>query len=228
MERNDFITQPEKNIWRIDLCAFEKAEYKTFVKYIDLFQKAKGLIIDVRGGPNYSSTLPVLSHFIDSMSTVGPILTPTFYYPNHMNIKYEVTANSKWGIYPSTEDYNKEEYEYEKPVPVRINTPVIFLTDSRAFSFGETVMELVKHFKIGTIVGEHTAGTNGDAVLVLSPAVGYLFTGYKFLNHDGTQHHSIGTLPDVECSMKIEDIRKGEDTQIKKACEIINKLSNFH
>ena len=151
---------------------------------------------------------------------VGEILTPTYYFPNHINIKYEITVNSKWGVYPSTDNYKKE-YEYEKPVPVRINTPVIFLTDSRAFSFAETVLELVGHFKIGTIVGEHTAGTNGDMVMVRTPADGYLFTGYKFLRHGGKKHHGIGTIPDIECPMKIEDIRNGGDTQIEKAIEII-------
>ena len=221
-ESNKFITEVEDDIWHIDLTAFEAAKYKTFVQYIDKFQKAKGLIIDIRGGPNYYSTLPILSHFIDSATMIGEILTPTYYYPNHINVKYGITENSKWGVYPST-DKHKKEYGYEKPVPLRINTPIVFLTDSRAYSFAETIMELVKHYKVGTIIGEHTAGTNGDVVLMRSLAVGFMFTGYKFFGHGNKKYHGIGISPDIECPMKIEDIRKGVDTQIKKACEIINK-----
>ena len=221
-EQNKFITEIEDDIWLINLCANDNVNYKTFVKNIDQFQKARGLIIDIRRGSDYSTIMSILSHFIDNMATVGQILTPTFYYPNHINVKYEITANSKWGVYPSTDNYKKE-YGYEMPVPVRINAPVAFLTGPRVFSFGETIMELVKHFKIGTIIGEHTAGTNGDMVLVNAPAVGYMFTGYKFLDHDEKKHHGVGTLPDVECPMKIEDLRNGIDTQVKKACEIINE-----
>lgn len=87
-------------------------------------------------------------------------------------------------------------------------------------------MEMVKHYKIGAIVGESTAGTNGDAVLVLSPAVGYMFTGYQFLNHDGGKHHGIGTLPDVACPIKLDDLRNGVDTQVKKACELIHNMTS--
>ena len=220
--QNKFITEIEDGIWLINLYANDNVNYKTFVQYIDQFQKAKGLIIDIRRGSDYTTIMSILSHFIDNMATIGQILTPTYYYPNHINVKYEITESSKWGVYPSTDNYKKE-YVYEKPFPVRINTPVTFLTGPRVFSFGETIMELVKHFKIGTIIGEHTAGTNGDMVLVKSPAAGYMFTGYKFIDHDGKKHHGIGTSPDIECHMKIEDIRKGVDTQIKKACEIINE-----
>lgn len=74
---------------------------------------------------------------------------------------------------------------------------VIFLSDRNVLSFGETIVELIKTHKIGTVIGEPTSGTNGDAVIVRSPSMGYIFTGYKFLNHDGSLHHGIGVLPDI-------------------------------
>ncbi len=225
-EHKNFITQTEEGIWLIDFEAYENANYKTFTAHIDQIQKAKGLILDLRCVP-HTSIYPILSHFIDSAATVGVILTPAYYYPNHINVKYEIAPNSKWAIYPSTDENEYEERaEFGNPVPVRIHTPVVLLTDSRTLSRGDTYAEIVKHFKIGTIVGGHTSGTNGDATLVRTPAVGYVFTCYKFFEHDGKEHHGIGIYPDIECPMKIEDIRKGEDTQIKKACEIIHKLSD--
>lgn len=222
-----FITQIEEGIWRINPCLEEGVNYKEFSQYIDLFNKAKGLIIDLRGYPN-PCILPILSHFIDSTAMVGQILTPTFYAPNHQHVDYQITGNSVWGIHPSTEPYQKE-WEYEKPVAVHIHTPVYFLTNREVLSFGETVVELIKHYKIGTIIGEPTSGTNGDAVILKSPSIGYIFTGYKFLNHDGSRHHGIGIQPDIICHQKTEDIQKLKDSFVKKACELINnrKVDNL-
>lgn len=195
--------------------------YKEFSMYIEQFNKAKGLIIDLRGYPN-PCILPILSHFIDSTAMVGRILTPTFYAPDHKYVDYQITENSIWGVHPSTEPYQRN-WEYEKPVSIKINTPVYFLTDRNAISFGETVLELIKNHRIGIIIGEPTSGTNGDAIILKSPSMGYIFTGYKFLNHNGSLHHGIGVIPDVECQQKLSDIQNGEDTFVKKACELILK-----
>ena len=118
-------------------------------------------------------------------------------------------------------------WEYEQPVPVRITTPVCFLTDRESLSFGETIMELIKHHQIGPIIGEPTSGTNGAAVILKSPSIGFLFTGYKFLNHDGSPHHGIGVLPDIPCRPRLEDIRRGEDTLLKEACQWITNSCNL-
>jgi len=218
--QGEFIKQIEDGIWKINPCTDKKNSYSAFAKYIDEFQHAKGIIIDVRGYPQ-ASILPILSHFIDTTAAVGQILTPTFYYPNHDNVKYEITALSSWGIHPAIEPYQKE-WEYDKPLPVRLQTPVVFLTDHNAISFAETIMELFKSHGIGTIIGQPTAGTNGDAVIVRSPTIGMIFTGYKFLTFGGERHHGVGVRPDIECPFRMEDLKNQEDTHIKKACEWIN------
>ena len=53
--------------------------------------------------------------------------------------------------------------------------------------------------------------------------MGYIFTGYKFLNQDGSQHHGVGVLPDIECKQKMADVLQGEDTLINLACNLILK-----
>ena len=219
-----FISQIDDSIWVINPCVENEVRYSKFCKYIPQLQTAKGIIIDLRGYPS-SCIMPILSHFIDSTMTVGNILTPTFYYPDHYNVKYDITPSSKWGIHPATEQY-KEEWEYEKPLPVKIDTQVYFLTDYKAISFAETILEMIKHYRIGKIIGEPTAGTNGDAVIINSPTIGVIFTGFQFFTYDGKKHHGIGIQPDVECSLSLEDLRNGKDTQLLKACEIINKTQN--
>ena len=82
-------------------------------------------------------------------------------------------------------------------------------------------MERIKYYKIGTIIGEPTSGTNGDAVILRNPSIGFIFTGYKFLNHDGSRHPGIGVQPDIECQPLLEDVQKGRDTLVEEACRLI-------
>ena len=70
------------------------------------------------------------------------------------------------------------------------------LTDARAISYAETCMGIVEHYRLGTIVGEPTAGTNGNVNSIPLPG-GYRvsFTGMKVLKHDGSVHHGVGIRP---------------------------------
>lgn len=219
IKKDHFVTEVNTGIWKINPCVEKGSSYANFCKYIDQFQEAKGVIIDLRGYPR-SVIFPILAHFIDYPASVGTILTPTFYYPNHKSVKYQITPESQWSIYPATEVYQKE-WEYERPLSIRIKTPVVFLIDYQAVSFSETIVELVKHHHIGPIVGTPTAGTNGDAVIARTPTVGYIFTGYKFLAHGEKKHHGIGILPDIDCPTTLKDLREQKDTQVVKACQLI-------
>jgi C-terminal processing protease CtpA/Prc len=93
---------------------------------------------------------------------------------------------------PYSAEYAKK-YEYDNPMPERFTCPVVFLTDANAMSYGETFMEMVKHYRIGTIIGEPTAGTNGDVRFDFE----VMMTGLKFTSHDGSRHHGIGVIPDI-------------------------------
>ena len=39
---------------------------------------------------------------------------------------------------------------------------IIFITDSRAISYAESFMSYIKGFELAQIIGQPTAGTNGD------------------------------------------------------------------
>lgn len=54
-------------------------------------------------------------------------------------------------------------------------------------------MGIVEAYKLGEIVGENTAGTNGNINPVKLPG-GYTayYTGMKVLKHDGSRHHGVG------------------------------------
>ena len=66
-------------------------------------------------------------------------------------------------------------------------------------------MGIVEAYKLGEIVGESTAETNGNVCPVeLSLGYSMAFTGMKVLKHDGSRHHSVGILPTVPISRTIK------------------------
>jgi C-terminal processing protease CtpA/Prc len=110
------------------------------------------------------------------------------------------------------------------PKEPRLRGRVVFLTGPQAISYAESVMGIVEHYHLGTIVGETTAGTNGNVnVLRLPGDFSVYWTGMRVLKHDGTQHHLIGIRPDVRVTRTIQGVREGRDEVLEKAIAIISE-----
>ncbi len=79
-------------------------------------------------------------------------------------------------------------------------------------------------FKLATIVGQPTAGTNGNVNPFTLPG-GYniSWTGMKVLKHDGSQHHGVGIIPDVLVNKTIKGVKEGRDEFLEKAIEIAKR-----
>ena len=82
-------------------------------------------------------------------------------------------------------------------------------------------MGFIKDFKLATIVGGPTAGTNGNVNPFSLPG-GYniSWTGMLVKNHDGSKHHIRGILPDVPAERSVAGIKAGKDELLEKAMEI--------
>jgi len=110
------------------------------------------------------------------------------------------------------------------PKKPQIRAKVLFLTDGRAISYAESFMSFIEHHKLGEIVGQSTAGTNGNVnPFVLPGGFRVTWTGMKVLKHDGSQHHLIGIQPTVPMKRTIKGVIVGRDEFIEKALEIINR-----
>jgi C-terminal processing protease CtpA/Prc len=85
-------------------------------------------------------------------------------------------------------------------------------------------MGIVEHFKLGEIVGEPTAGTNGNVNPFRLPG-GYTvsWTGMKVLKHDGSQHHGIGIRPTVPVSRTRKGVAEGKDEILLKGVEVVKR-----
>lgn len=165
----------------------------------------KGLICDLRGYPKFNSEL--LNHLLILKDTVDNWMKiPQIVYPDRKRIEF---SSQGWQMAPRSP---------------QIKAPVVFITDENAISYTESVLLIVKHYNLATIVGQPSAGTNGSINSINLPNGFQLnFTGMKVTNGDGSRHFGVGVLPDVYVEKTIEGVLKGRDEFLEKAIEILNR-----
>jgi len=218
---NDFIKVIDDNIYYVNLKNPRLTDYDKFKIYIPNINKSKGVIFDMRGYPN-ESVLSILANITDTILSFGNLNEVHYYFPNH--IRPILKPIEKQFIAPSTstisEEYSKK-YEYPLPSRDKIAVPCVFLINADSMSFMESVVDIIKNYKLGILVGENTAGCNGDAGYFDLPFTSFTMSFYKFLNRDGTQHHGVGIKPDI-CAENT-DINK--DSQLETAKKYLNELA---
>lgn len=102
-----------------------------------------------------------------------------------------------------------------------LDAKVFFLLDGSAISYAESFMGFIEHYDLATIVGQPSAGTNGNVNRFQVPG-GYniTWTGMKVFKHDGSPLHGVGILPDVYVQKTIQGIRENRDEFLEKAIEL--------
>ncbi|WP_340678998.1 S41 family peptidase [Paraglaciecola sp.] len=194
------ITSLKNDIYYVDL---DRASMQEIAPIIQNIANAKGVIFDLRGYPKNNHK--VISHLLSKPDTSDKWMkVPHIIYPDHKFTEWE---NYNWLL------------PVAKP---HIKSKVVFLTNAKAISYSESVLSFIKHYKLATIVGEATAGANGNINHIALPSgLGVVFTGMRVSKHDGTQHHLIGVKPDVEITRTLQAVKDGRDEYLEKALEII-------
>ncbi|RPD41479.1 S41 family peptidase [Chitinophaga barathri] len=164
---------------------------------------AKTVIFDLRGYPKDMNGSMIIRHLLKKPENDKWMHMQQMSLPDHEKTGW---MDIGWGLRPETP---------------HIGGKVFFLINGSAISYAESVMGYIKDFKMATIIGEPTAGANGDINRVTLPG-GYVFTftGLKVTNHDGSQHFMKGVLPDVTVLKTINGIRNNEDEVLAKAVEL--------
>lgn len=170
-------------------------------------EQAKGLIFDLRGYPDGNHGL--ISHLLKEKDTVA----------NWMRIPNLIQPDQKGDIV-----FNQSGWQMPTKKPYLGDKKVVFLIDGSAISYAESYMGFIDGYNLATIVGQPTAGANGNVNRFILPG-GYSisFTGMKVLKHNGSQHHTIGVLPDVYVEKTATSLQEGRDEFLEKAIEIIEK-----
>jgi C-terminal processing protease CtpA/Prc len=173
-------------------------------KALPALEKAKGLVFDLRGYPGDAGQL-VIRHLATKNVTSAEWHIPAVTLPDREGFACVRTAG--WNLAP------------KKP---HLTQKTAFITGGGAISYAESCMGIIEHYKLGEIVGEPTAGTNGNVnPFTLPGRYSVAWTGMKVLKHGGTQHHGIGIRPTVPCSRTLKGIAEGRDELLERAIEVV-------
>lgn len=196
------VEEIQDGIWYINL---GRARWSEINERIHELATGRGIIFDGRK----TAAFPyLLGHLTNTPLRSAHWQIPQIIYPDQENlVGYDTTG--RWTI---------------EPRAPRFTGKAVFLISSRAISGSESFMGIVENYRLGEIVGQQTAGANGNANLFAVPG-GYTlgFTGMRVIKHDGSQHHGIGIHPTVPVKMTIAGIKTGKDEFLEKAMEVLSK-----
>lgn len=164
--------------------------------------KMDGVVFDLRGYPD-SGARRLVQHLSTERVHSAWWRVPVRSSPDDADV---IFAESRWNLRP------------RKPT---IGGRVVFITDGSAISYAESIMGIVEALDLGEIVGQPTAGTNGN-VNVVTTVGGYrvTWTGMRVEKHDRSTHHGIGARPSVYAIPTLAGIRAGRDELLEIATQL--------
>lgn len=192
----------ENNIGYIKLVMFDAEIASDFERHLNaLISKGmKGLIIDVRDNPGGS---------YEQVVSIADRLLPK-------------------GTIVYTEDKNKSQ-DIKKSDDNQLNMPITVLTNGNSASASEILAGSLKDHKKATLVGTKTFGKGLVQELIpLQDGAGLKVTVARYFTPSGECIQGKGIQPDITVELPekynqipVSQIPKTEDTQLKKAIEII-------
>jgi hypothetical protein len=170
---------------------------------------ARAIICDARGYPKGFETF--IMHLMQKDDTTKAWMqVPLIVYPDHE--KTVAFEKHSWISFMKARK------------PYLGNKKIIYIVDSRAISYAESCLGYVEGYKLATIIGQPSAGTNGNVNSFNLPGGYYLrFTGMKVVKHNGSQHHNVGIKPDIYLTKTVQAVKEGRDEFLEKALELANK-----
>lgn len=184
----------------VDLDRVSEADFEAALPRL---QAARGIVFDMRGYPKLDFA-PVLARLTDRPLRTARFLMPRVRFPDGRGVTY---TDMSWPIPPQAP---------------RLKARTAFITGPGAVSAAESLLGIVQHDRLGAIVGETTAGSNGNMNWVALPG-GYAvsFTGLRVLRHDGKPHHGVGIVPDVVVPVTRQAVLDGRDEQLQAALKLV-------
>jgi C-terminal processing protease CtpA/Prc len=193
-------TELEPGIWYVDLT---RATDRDFDAVLPQLATAKGIVFDVRGYPTVSPAW--FTHVTRTTLHSAQWHVPVVDRPGEMTFERE----GEWTLEP------------QKPY---LAAKKAFLTNGGAISYAESTMGIVEYYKLGEILGEATAGTNGNVnPFQLPGGYGIAWTGMKVLKHDGSRHHGVGIQPTVPVSPTQAGVAAGRDEVLERAVSLLKQ-----
>ena len=198
------VAQLRPGIWYVDLDRVTTAQLQAAVPEL---ARAAGIVFDLRGYPDGVNPFTFFSHLIREPAASAQWQVPLVTRPDSPS--YRFLARQRWDL---------------RPAAPYLGAPRVFITDGRAISFAESMMGIVEAYRMGEIVGQATAGTNGNVNPLALPG-GYTvgWTGMRVLKHDGSRHHGVGILPTVPVQRTRAGVAAGRDELLERAIEVVTR-----
>lgn len=199
------IAELKPGVWYVDLGRISDQEFGAALPKL---VEAKGILFDLRGYPGNLSPR-FLQHLTDSPLTSARLNKPIVTQPDGQGWQWDTSG--RWDL---------------PPLAPRLKARVAFLSGGGAISYAESILGIVEAYKLADIVGEPSAGTNGNVNPFTLPG-GYRlsWTGLKVLKHDGSRHHGVGILPTVPLKPTLKGLAEGRDEVLEKGLELVSQPS---
>ena len=184
---------------------------KAINKILPQLQKNKAIICDLRNFPTDNWTT---NHFIEYL------LTKKDTAAHWMQNAQRVYPDQQQTVGNITEGFELA------PAKPHLNAKILFIVDASEFSWAESYIGIIDHYKLATFIGQPTGGTNGDVNSFTLPGEYTVsFSGLKVTRLDGSQHHGVGTKPDIYVNKTIKGIREDRDEFLEKAIEVAEGIN---
>ena len=188
-QRPEPLSELSAGVYYIDLTRVSERE---FLEYIPRLTSARGIVLDLRGYPHLPPLM--LQHLATGVVPSPRFAIPIVVRPDRSAMQHE---NSQWTL---------------KPLEPHIGARVVCLIDTRAVSQSETWLSIMAQERLAVLVGEPTAGTNGDINVIRLPSkIRMLWTGLAVTNNDGSPVYGVGIVPDRLIHRTVTGIRAGRD-----------------
>lgn len=200
-KRPEKVAELSPGVMYVDLDRITDADFTAAMPHL---QDARGIVFDMRGYPRQVDTEVILAHMTDTTIHSAHFRVPVLTMPDQREIGY---VDGQWTI---------------TPLAPRLHARIAFLSGGGAISYAESTLGVVEAYRLADIVGEPSAGTNGNVNPFQLPG-GYTvwWTGMRVVKRDGSPHHGVGILPTVPVSPTIAGIRAGRDEVLQAAVELV-------
>jgi len=167
---------------------------------LDEAASATGLVVDMRDYPLFNHyALAAALHTTDFSSPTFRV--PTWTGPDDLSVTESAYTLGATGTYAG---------------------PIVLLVSNKTVSAAENFSMMVWGMDNVTVVGEPSAGTNGNITWTYLPGGYYMyFTGMQVLNPDGSGLHGVGIPLDVEVTPTAADFAAGIDPELETALNVL-------
>lgn len=201
------IYEIKKDYYYVNLCYLTDSSFYYISE--NILPKAKGIVFDFRGYP-YPVKYSFLQHLASDTIFPPAWTIPVKTYPTQNDIKRDTINASHW---------------IHSPLLPKYTDNIVFLVNGRCISGAESFLAIIEHYKLGKIVGEQTAGTNGNInSFILFGLYQFWHTQMHTAKHDGAKFHGVGIIPNVNVKPRtIKDVLEGNDNFIIEAIKLLNE-----